>query len=389
MRRREWSSGRWAWLTAALVAWACVGLAPGWRPLSQSRAPSAVAQEHAAEPVLARPRPGPETRVLPLFAKPFVGEYPVAQFFDHDLPFQFRDDNGYQLTWWGERTAGLDGHEAYDWELPEGTPLLAVADGVVLRAGESEPIPCPLFGRPVRELAVLLSHPWPGAENDLALVSGYAHLSRVDVEPGQPVRQGQPIGLSGNTGCSTQAHLHFNVRRYEPRAGRAILLDPYGWESPESDPWAEHPEGTPSVWLWQPDHAPAIYREVSLPPNPFAGNRAPVAITRFRWMGWRDDQHPNNEVVELTLDGRFAPSGEVDLGGYALRNDRGDAFTFPAGFSIREGAPVRVYTGAGTATATTLYWDRDAGVWSNGGDCARLVWPDGQVDYLLGPGTCR
>lgn len=51
----------------------------------------------------------------------------------------------------------------------------------------------------------------------------YAHLSRIDVQQGQWVEQGQVVGAVGNTGNSFGAHLHFeiaafpNVIRYNPR----------------------------------------------------------------------------------------------------------------------------------------------------------------------------
>ena len=40
----------------------------------------------------------------------------------------------------------------------------------------------------------------------------YAHLSSINVVPGQIVYQGNVIGASGNTGCSSGPHIHFEVR---------------------------------------------------------------------------------------------------------------------------------------------------------------------------------
>jgi murein DD-endopeptidase MepM/ murein hydrolase activator NlpD len=40
----------------------------------------------------------------------------------------------------------------------------------------------------------------------------YAHLSRIDVQPGQAVSQGQHLGAVGATGWATGPHLHFEFR---------------------------------------------------------------------------------------------------------------------------------------------------------------------------------
>ncbi len=86
-------------------------------------------------------------------------------------------------------------HEGTDFAVPAGTPVYAPADGVVLIA---EPLA-------VRGNAVVIDHGW-------GVYSGLYHLSEIKVTPGQQVKQGDLVGLSGNTGLSTGAHLHWDVR---------------------------------------------------------------------------------------------------------------------------------------------------------------------------------
>ena len=43
------------------------------------------------------------------------------------------------------------------------------------------------------------------------IISLYAHLSRIDVKPGDKLQKGDTIGAVGQTGRVTGAHLHFAV----------------------------------------------------------------------------------------------------------------------------------------------------------------------------------
>ncbi len=86
-------------------------------------------------------------------------------------------------------------HEGTDFAVPAGTPVYAPADGVVMLAEQLN----------VRGNAVVIDHGW-------GVFSGLYHLSEIKVVPGQQVKQGDLLALSGNTGLSTGAHLHWDIR---------------------------------------------------------------------------------------------------------------------------------------------------------------------------------
>lgn len=83
--------------------------------------------------------------------------------------------------------------------------------GVDFRAGTGTPVRAPAAGRvvlaqklAVRGNAIMVDHGW-------GLISGYWHLSQIDVAVGDWVSRGQVIGRVGSTGLSTGSHLHWEM----------------------------------------------------------------------------------------------------------------------------------------------------------------------------------
>ena len=327
---------------------------------------------------------------IPAFQRPFAGDFLMSNFMDHDVPFEFVDDNGRFTTFWGEVHANagrmIDGHSGYDFTMPTGTPLLAVAAGTVVSASTSNAaFFCPLLNRDVTDMiSVAVAHTLP---NGVSVISRYLHLSRLDVSLGQVVTAGTQLGLSGNTGCSAGPHLHFETYRAgaQSRTGHATTIDPYGWAASSSDPWEAHAEGAPSIYLWKAGEAPALRRGGSIK---VGATQLPVTITQLVIEGVRDDVNPNNEYVEVSLNPLLS---SATLDGYQLRGDEsGVSYSFPQGITLTAAVPtIRVYTGVGTSSATTLYMARPSGIWSNllSNDCMRLVAPSGaQFQINLGNG---
>lgn len=97
-------------------------------------------------------------------------------------------------------------HQGLDLPGRAGAPVLAAASGVVRFAGRRGG-----YGNLVE-----LAHPDGSATR-------YAHLSAIDVQPGDRVEQGEVIARIGSTGRSTGNHLHFEYRL----AGAAVDPTPY------------------------------------------------------------------------------------------------------------------------------------------------------------------
>jgi murein DD-endopeptidase MepM/ murein hydrolase activator NlpD len=88
-------------------------------------------------------------------------------------------------------------HEGIDLPAPNGTPVLAAADGLVVYAGDAI--------RGYGNLIVL--------QHAADLMTVYAHNSVLLVAPGDQVKAGQRVALVGQSGHATGPHLHFEVRQ--------------------------------------------------------------------------------------------------------------------------------------------------------------------------------
>ena len=108
-------------------------------------------------------------------------------------------------------TGQASSHTGVDLRAPEGTPIPAALDGIVTAAG-----PRGDYGN-----AVEVRHPD-------GFTTLYAHLSEVQVAPGQEVRQGDPVGLSGQTGRTTGPHLHLEVRKGGHPVDPRLAFKAYG-----------------------------------------------------------------------------------------------------------------------------------------------------------------
>jgi hypothetical protein len=305
---------------------------------------------------------------VPILVRPFAGDYPEFNLLDHGHPGGSTANTGEQLSWWGAKARGLVGHLGYDWDLPEGTTVLAAGNGVVVRAGAAAPFWCDYLGRRVDDsLGVDIRHTAPNGE---VFITSASHMSRVDVRVGDQVAAGQPVGLSGKTGCTNRAHLHFQTSRVA-RDGRRVVTDPYGWSGPGLDPrQAADPEAV-SVWLWKEGQAPPLYRERRYPLD--AGG-SQLQITAWRWWGWSDDAHPFVGMLEL----RSAASGTaLDIAGYMVSGpDWVPSYTLAQGPPLQEGQAVRLHLGAGTDTEGDRYWAAALG--AGDGFCFTLRAPDGR-----------
>ena len=101
-------------------------------------------------------------------------------------------------------------HRGYDLAVPEGTVVTAPNEGKVVYLGRLK-----AFGN-----TIVVDH-------GLGVQTLYFHLSKFLVEVGQVVNRGDKLALSGNTGISSGAHLHWGM------SVNNLRIDPAQWTKVE------------------------------------------------------------------------------------------------------------------------------------------------------------
>lgn len=100
-------------------------------------------------------------------------------------------------------------HEGTDFAAPEGTPVYAAHDGIVVFASESHG----KYGK----IIVLKGE---------GLLTVYGHNSRNVARVGGRISKGEHIADVGETGKASGPHLHFETR-VRDKSGRYVAIDPY------------------------------------------------------------------------------------------------------------------------------------------------------------------
>ncbi len=125
------------------------------------------------------------------------------------------------------RGGTLRPHTGVEFVVPTGTPVLAVAAGTVVVAGDDGQV---AYGPQTNFYGNLVILELAGAADSVPIYALYGHLSVVDVSVGQVVAAGEALGLSGASGVADGPHVHLEARVGENSYG--ATRNPLLWLRP-------------------------------------------------------------------------------------------------------------------------------------------------------------
>ncbi|MEX3510671.1 M23 family metallopeptidase [Kocuria carniphila] len=147
------------------------------------------------------------------------------------LVFPLPEGTYTRTSGFGPRTDPITGesrlHGGVDYAAPDGTPILALADGVVVTAHMSGG----------SSGTIIIEHTIDGE----SVATMYVHMWEhgIHVQPGDRVQAGDHIGDVGSSGHSTGPHLHLQVH---PGGAQAEPIDPEPWLEDHDLESSEAPE---------------------------------------------------------------------------------------------------------------------------------------------------
>lgn len=205
-------------------------------------------------------------------------------------------------------------HHGVEFENPMGTPILAVAAGTIVVAGDDKE---EIYGAYADYYGLLvierLDEPFEGRPVYVL----YGHLSEINVIMGQQVKEGDLIGAVGMTGVAQGPHLHFEVRygqnSFAATVNPELWLRPHGGcgtlagvvLSPNGEP-------IPEVWVAVvvPDSPEESVREVMTYPA-----REVNGDPRWRENWCAGDLKAGEYEVQACLPGRVITARAVVTAG--------------------------------------------------------------------------
>lgn len=208
---------------------------------------------------------------------------------------QNRVDYSYPYGSRGDGTLPI--HRGVEFVNPSGTPIVAVAPGVIVYAGSDED---QIVGARLGYYGLVVIEKLDRDLDGLPIYVVYGHMSEVLAEPGDSVETGQTIGLVGMTGIAMGPHVHMEVR--VGRNDFAATANSELWLRPLAG------EGTLAGMICSSDGEPlaGIALRVVRPSQPNLGIRE---VTTY----------PSREVNPDPYWGENFVCGDLDEGEYLLQ----------------------------------------------------------------------